>query len=236
MPRFDGRAALANNAADYDQRPIPRHVFARIAAGVAAFIAAGLAAQAQPADVPGSADHPLVSRYPESVIKWYLVENHRPYRIAVGPIAGYRRIDAYTPFPVEGLSEALRTGPSRLPLIVLIGGLVGCVGGYFMQYYAAAISYPLNVGGRPLHSWPAFIPVTFECTVLAAAFGAFIGNLLMNRLPQPYHPTFNVPGFLRASQDRFFLCVKSDDPMYSETKTRAFLEGLGAVEVSNVEK
>jgi hypothetical protein len=118
----------------------------------------------------------------------------------------------------------------------LICGILGAVGGFALQYGTAAFAYPINVGGRPLLSIPAFIPVTFECTVLMAAFGAFIGHLLMNRFPQPYHPVFNVPSFLRASQDRFFLCVKSDDPRYNEAETRAFLEGLGAKEVSNVER
>jgi hypothetical protein len=150
--------------------------------------------------------------------------------------AGYRRINAYSPFPIEELSEAIGFHRDYVALCTLICGVLGAVGGFMLQYWTAAFAYPINVGGRPLLSIPAFIPVTFECTVLAAAFGAFIGNLLMNQLPQPYHPTFNVPSFLRASQDRFFLCVKSDDPMYNETRTRAFLEGLGAIEVSNVEK
>lgn len=150
--------------------------------------------------------------------------------------AGYRRINAYSPFPIEELSEAIGFHRDYVALCTLICGILGAVGGFMLQYGTAAFAYPLNVGGRPLLSAPAFIPVTFECTVLLAAFGAFIGHLLMNRLPQPYHPAFNVPSFTRASQDRFFLCVKSDDPMYSGARTRAFLEGLGAIEVSNVEK
>jgi Protein of unknown function (DUF3341) len=150
--------------------------------------------------------------------------------------AGYRRINAYSPFPIEELSEAIGFHRDYVALCTLICGILGAVGGFMLQYWTSAFAYPINVGGRPLLSIPAFIPVTFECTVLLASFGAFIGNLLMNRLPQPYHPAFNVPAFTRASQDRFFLCVKSDDPMYNEAKTRAFLEGLGAIEVSNVEK
>ena len=150
--------------------------------------------------------------------------------------AGYRRINAYSPFPIEELSEAIGFHRDYVALCTLICGILGALGGFMLQYWTAAIDYPLNVGGRPLLSLPAFIPITFESTVLLAAFGAFIGNLLMNRLPQPYHPTFNVPAFTRASQDRFFLCVKSDDPMYNEARTRAFFEGLGAIEVSNVEK
>jgi Protein of unknown function (DUF3341) len=150
--------------------------------------------------------------------------------------AGYRRINAYSPFPIEELSEAIGFHYDRVALATLIGGILGGLGGFALQYWTSAIDYPINVGGRPLLSLPAFIPITFECTILLASFGAFVGNLLMNRLPQPYHPAFNAPNFARASQDRFFLCVKSDDPMYSEARTRAFLKGLGAIEVSNVEK
>jgi hypothetical protein len=150
--------------------------------------------------------------------------------------AGYRRINAYSPFPIEELSEAIGFHHDKVALATLIGGILGGLGGFALQYWTSAIDYPLNVGGRPLLSLPAFIPITFECTILLASFGAFVGNLLMNRLPQPYHPAFNAPNFARASQDRFFLCVKSDDPMYSEARTRAFLQGLGAIEVSNVEK
>ena len=150
--------------------------------------------------------------------------------------AGYRRINAYSPFPIEELSEAIGYHRDYVALCTLICGVIGAVGGFTLQYWTGGIDYPINVGGRPLMSLPAFIPITFECTVLLAAFGAFLGNLIMNRLPQPYHPSFNVPGFARASQDRFFLCVKSDDPMYNKARTRDFLESLGAIEVSNVEK
>lgn len=150
--------------------------------------------------------------------------------------AGYRQINAYSPFPIEELSEAIGYHRDYVALVTLAGGVFGALGGFMLQYWTSAIDYPLNVGGRPLLSLPAFIPITFECTILMASFGAFLGNLLMNRLPQPYHPTFNVPSFARASQDRFFLCVKSDDPMYNRPRTGAFLKSLGAIEVSNVEK
>ncbi len=149
--------------------------------------------------------------------------------------SGYRRINAYSPFPIEELSEAIGFHRDYVALATLIGGILGALGGFSLQYWTSAIDYPLNVGGRPLLSLPAFIPITFECTVLLASFGAFLGNLLMNRLPQPYHPVFNVPSFSRASQDRFFLCVKSDDPKYDEAGTRVFLESLGAKEVTDVE-
>ncbi len=150
--------------------------------------------------------------------------------------AGYRRINAYSPFPIEELSEAIGYHRDYVALCVLVCGILGAVGGFALQYWTAAFAYPINVGGRPLLSIPAFIPVTFECTILLAAFGAFLGNLIMSGLPQPYHPVFNVPGFSRASQDRFFVCIKSDDPKFSATGTRAFLESLGAKEVTDVEK
>ena len=148
---------------------------------------------------------------------------------------GYRRMDAYTPFPVEGLAEEMRFHHTRVPLIVLLGGLAGCLGGYFLQYWIAAIYWPLNIAGRPLNSWPMFIPVTFELTVLAAALSALLGMLALNGLPHPYHPVFNVPRFALASQDRFFLCIEASDPRFDRAATRDFLESLSPREVSDVE-
>jgi hypothetical protein len=147
---------------------------------------------------------------------------------------GYRRMDAYSPFPIEELHEALGSRHTRLPLIVLIGGLVGGIGGYALQYWVSAAAYPINVGGRPFHSWPAFIPVTFECTILVAALSAVLGMLALNGLPMPYHPVFNVPRFALASRNRFFLCIEARDRRFDLEDTRKFLETLGPREVTTV--
>ena len=147
---------------------------------------------------------------------------------------GYRRMDAYSPFPIEELHEALGSRHTRLPLIVLIGGLFGCIGGYSLECWVSAMAYPINVGGRPLHSWPAFIPVTFECTILVAALSAVFGMLALNGLPMPYHPVFNVPRFALASRNRFFLCIEARDKKFDLTDTRSFLETLNPREVSTV--
>ena len=148
---------------------------------------------------------------------------------------GYRRFDAYTPYPVEGLTEALGFHKTRVSLIVLIGGITGCLTGFFLQYYVAVIDYPLNIAGRPLNSWPSFIPITFEVTVLFAALSAVFGMLALNGLPTPHHPVFNVPRFALASKDRFFLAIEARDPKFDTEATRRFLQSLGAREVSDVE-
>jgi hypothetical protein len=147
---------------------------------------------------------------------------------------GYRQMDAYSPYPIEELSEAIGFRTNRMPLVVLIGGLLGCLGGAALCYWVSTTAYPLNIGGRPLNSWPAFIPVAYECTILLAALSAVFGMILLNGLPQPYHPVFNVPRFALASRDHFFLCVESTDPKFDLVATRSFLATLGASEVTEV--
>jgi hypothetical protein len=151
-------------------------------------------------------------------------------------VAGYRKMDAYSPFPIEELHEALGLPHTRLPAIVLGGGLLGAAAGYGLQVWASTMAYPINVGGRPFHSWPSFIPPAFETTILFAALFAVFGMLALNGLPQPYHPVFNAPRFAMASRDRFFLCIESADPLFDRAGTRTFLEGLQPREVCDVER
>jgi hypothetical protein len=150
--------------------------------------------------------------------------------------AGYRRINGYSPFPIEELSEAIGFTHTSLPLLVLIGGIVGGLSGFFMQYWMEVIDYPLNVGGKPLNSWPAFVPITFECTVLFAALTAVFGMLALNKLPQPYHPVFNAPNFVLATRDSFFLVVEANDPKFNHGEVFNFLGSRGgAKNVADVE-
>lgn len=145
--------------------------------------------------------------------------------------AGYRRIDAYSPLPVAGLAEALGFARTRVPMVTLFGGILGGVVGYVMQWYLMVVDYPMNIGGRPLHSWPAFVPITFEMTILFAAFFAVLGMLGLNRLPMPYHPLFHVDRFTLATQDRFFLCIEATDPQFDIGRTGEFLRTLGPAAV-----
>ena len=149
--------------------------------------------------------------------------------------AGYRRMNAYSPFPIEGMAEAIGFHERKLPWIVLTGGVVGCLVGFGMQYYAAVIAYPINIGGRPLNSWPQWVPVTFEMTILIAVFSAVLGMLALNGLPQPYHPVFNVPRFALASRNRFFFAIEADDPKFDRAATRKFLEEVSGHEVYEIE-
>ncbi|GAC1625255.1 MAG: DUF3341 domain-containing protein [Candidatus Acidiferrum sp.] len=149
--------------------------------------------------------------------------------------AGYRFVSAYSPFPVEGLAEALGFPRTSVPLLTLLGGLLGGIGGFGFQYWVSAISYPMNIGGRPLNSWPAFIPVTFELTILGASLSAVFGMLALNKLPQPHHPVFNVERFAHATTDRFFICIEARDPKFDVAETARFLQGLKAEHVTEVQ-
>jgi hypothetical protein len=149
--------------------------------------------------------------------------------------AGYVRLDAYTPYPIEALTEALDIHDRRLPAVVLGGGILGGLAGYALCYWSSVLEYPLNIGGKPYHSAPAFIVPTFETTILFAAFAAVLGMLALNGLPMPYHPVFNTPRFALASRDRFFLCIEARDPKFDHDETRAFLTNLGSSVVMDVE-
>ncbi len=148
--------------------------------------------------------------------------------------AGYRTMEAYSPFPIHHLHEHLGITKTRIPLAVLIGGITGCSTGLFMQWFASAVNYPLNIGGRPFFSWPSFIPICFELTVLFAAFSAFLSMLTSNGFPRPYHPVFNAKNFERATKDGFFLCVAAEDKIFELEKTRSLLKSFNPKEVSEV--
>jgi hypothetical protein len=148
--------------------------------------------------------------------------------------AGYRLMDAYTPYPIEEVAEAIGFKKTQVPLLTLCGGILGGLSGYLLQYWVNVSAFPLNVGGRPLHSWPPFIIITFEMTILFAGITAVVGMLTLNGLPQPYHPIFNHPRFSAASRDRFFLCIEAADPKFSLDETTQFLQATDAVDVAEV--
>ena len=149
---------------------------------------------------------------------------------------GFRHMDAYAPMPVEGLAEAVAQRKTTIEKIVFVAGLLGATGGFMLCWWMTVVAYPHNVAGRPLNSWPAYIPITFESMVLISCLTALVGMLMLNGLPQPYHPVFNVAQFERASIDRFFLCIEARDPRFELEATREFLEGLNPLEVTEVEK
>ncbi len=159
-----------------------------------------------------------------------MAEFHAPAEIIesarLARAAGYTQLDAYTPYPIEELSHALELPPSPLPKLVLAGGVAGALAGWALQYWSSVIEYPLNIGGRPFNSWPAFIVPAFETTILFAAGTAVLGMLALNGLPEPYHPVFNVPSFALASRDKFFLCIEARDPKWDPEQVRKFLQGL----------
>jgi hypothetical protein len=148
--------------------------------------------------------------------------------------AGYREMDAYTPYPVKGLASELGMRRNRVPLVVLTAGIVGAAVGYGMQYYALAVDYPMDSGGRPPNSWPAFIPVTFEVMILVASFAALLGMLFLNGLPQPHHPLFKVERFVESNSQHFFLCLEAADPQFDREATGRFLADLGSLAVMEV--
>ena len=167
-----------------------------------------------------------------------LAEFHTPAGIAAAArrvhAEGYRKVDAYTPYPMEEVLDALHLHHSHVPKVVLTGGILGLLAGWSLEYWISVISYPLNIGGRPFNSWPAFVVPAFETTVLFSALFAVVGMLALNGLPQPYHPVFNVPSFAAASRDRFFLCVEAKDGKFDREGTEKLLRELGAAEVSEV--
>lgn len=185
-------------------------------------------------------ESPMTNHQSRSDLHGVLAEFREPEQLLAAAQAayqaGYRRMEAYSPYAVEGVAEAIGFSETKVPLIVLLGGIIGGLTAYFMQWYSAAIDYPLNVGGRPPHSWPAFVPITFELTILFAAIAGLIGMLWLNGLPKPYHPVFNAPEFLLASQTRFFLCIEANDHIFQSEEVRVFLNSLGAEQVVEVEK
>ena len=176
---------------------------------------------------------------PRTPIYGLMAEFHTPGEVVDAALrvreAGYRKVDGYSPYPIEELSEALAFHSTPLPKMVLAGGILGLVGGFALEYWCSVVAYPINVGGRPLFSWPAFLIPAYETTILCAAATAVLGMLALNGLPEPYHPVFNVPSFALASRDKFFICIEAVDPRFDRAETRKFLEGLGASEVSEVE-
>jgi hypothetical protein len=176
--------------------------------------------------IPGAASYGLMAEFESA--QALVAAAHKAHA------EGYRKIDAYSPFPIEGLAEAIGFHKNRVSLVVLICGLIGAISAYSLQYWVAVITYPTNVAGKPYHSWPSFIIVTFELTILFGGISAMIGMLALNGLPMPYHPVFNVPEFAKASDNKFFLVVFSSDPNYDAAGTRSFLASLAPRMIAEV--
>ena len=175
----------------------------------------------------GPALHGLIGEFdtPDALVK----------AAAAATDEGYKAMDAYSPIPIEELHHAMHLPNTKLPALVLAGAVTGGLLGFALENWVSIVAYPINVGGKPLYSWPAFIPVTYECTILGAALTAVFGMLALNGLPQPYHPVFNAKRFAMASRDKFFLCIEARDQKFDLTRTRTFLERIGAREVTTVE-
>lgn len=175
---------------------------------------------------------------PDTDLYGYLAEFESPQALVDAAEkmheAGYTKTDAFTPFPVPEIDDALGIKRSILPWIILLAGIAGGLLGFGMQWFSNVVHYPLNIGGRPVNSWPMFIPITFEMTILFSAFTAGLGMLLMNGFPKHYHPVFNVPSFARASSTGFFLCIEESDPNFDPVKTREFLQSLNPIEVTEI--
>jgi hypothetical protein len=177
-------------------------------------------------DTPVASSYGLMAEFPDAQSLLAAVRRVRD--------AGYTKFDAFSPFPIHGMADAIGFKERSVAPIVLGGGLVGLMVGYGLEYWTSVIAYPLNIGGRPYHSWPMFIPPAFETTILFAAISAVIGMLALNGLPQPYHPVFNAPRFSLASQDSFFLVIESEDPKFESDGTRRMLDSLQPREVVEV--
>ncbi len=173
--------------------------------------------------------HPLYGMMAEFETPTELVEAARRVREA-----GFRKFDAYSPYPIHELDDAMDLRDNRVSLFTLIGGIIGGCSGFGLCSWVEGVALPLNIGGRPLISVPMFIPITFELTILIGGLTAAIAMLLLNGLPQPYHPVFNVERFINASRSKFFLCIESDDPKFDRDHTASFLESLNPEEISEV--
>jgi hypothetical protein len=184
---------------------------------------------------PGPALHTPEAPRPYGVIAEFTDSERLIEAIHETRQKGYSIIEAYTPYPIEEVWEAIGHPPSKVPMLVLIGGILGCIGGYSLCVWTSAVDYPINIGGRPFHSWPAFIPVTFETTVLVAGLFAVFGMLALNGLPMPYHPVFTWPRFVQASRDRYFLMILARDPKFEVNQAYSFMSALPCTEAAILE-